>query len=415
MEEELIRFKNSKEWLEFDHYCRTGFLEQIDFFRYEDVHTNFLASLLNPNNEYNLGTKPLQLFLELIKIKDKKSMDLNLFGNYEITNVYIDPHHGLENKLIPDLYIEFEIKEQKEKNKKYIIIIENKLFSGERDNQTKDYQTEIEKNANDDDTRIYVYLSLEKAPKISADYNNKYKNYIKINYQDLIEFVLDPCALLENGNNASLSIKEYLKSFTFINETDYDMPITCQCAFLTKELWNKYPTIIENILKIKNNDYKAFFDNNQKSLKVLFYVLSKDKKGLIGEVLNKLLGNMGKFNGKTYGCHGNKKMLKDILKDMIQNTKIIKTIDDLNKLKLSQNDEYKYRVALTEEQYKMFDKKDLYKEDEELKLEGQTLYYADCINHDELKSFVKSVREYSESFEESRSTIYNNNNMKIFY
>ena len=42
-------------------------------------------------------------------------------------------------------------------------------------------------------------------------------------------------------------------------------------------------------------------------------------------------------------------------------------------------------------------------------------YYADCINHDELKSFVESVEEYSKSFEESKSTIYNDNNMKIFY
>ena len=44
---DLIKFKNSKEWIEFaKYYEKTSILEQIDFFRFEDANTNFLASLL---------------------------------------------------------------------------------------------------------------------------------------------------------------------------------------------------------------------------------------------------------------------------------------------------------------------------------------------------------------------------------
>ena len=46
-------------------------MEQIGLFRYEDVHTNFLSNLLKLDNVYGLGTKPLKLFLELLKLNSK--------------------------------------------------------------------------------------------------------------------------------------------------------------------------------------------------------------------------------------------------------------------------------------------------------------------------------------------------------
>ena len=44
--EKILRLKNSQEWIEFEkYYCDKSFTKQLGLFRYEDVHTNFLASL----------------------------------------------------------------------------------------------------------------------------------------------------------------------------------------------------------------------------------------------------------------------------------------------------------------------------------------------------------------------------------
>ena len=109
--ENILRLKNSKEWIEFDRYCNTGFLEQIDFFRYEDMHTNFLASLLKENNVFGLGTKPLKLFIELLKVKDKNHLEnklqQDLLSNYSVSNVHVIPQFYIKDVGRIDLLIKF--------------------------------------------------------------------------------------------------------------------------------------------------------------------------------------------------------------------------------------------------------------------------------------------------------------------
>ena len=64
MLQEILMFKNSKEWIEFERYYNsTNFMQQIGFFRYEDANTNFfgicirrikrLRFLINLNVYYN--------------------------------------------------------------------------------------------------------------------------------------------------------------------------------------------------------------------------------------------------------------------------------------------------------------------------------------------------------------------------
>lgn len=393
--ENILRLKNSKEWIEFDRYCNTGFLEQIDFFRYEDMHTNFLASLLKENNVFGLGTKPLKLFIELLKVKDKNHLEnklqQDLLSNYSVSNVHVIPQFYIKDVGRIDLLIKFNIG-----NNNYNIILENKLFSGESSkDQTKRYKEYLDKvdiDINNDDnknaTKIYVFLSLDNNPKtnpISAE-----DEYIRIDYQELISYVFEPCSYLEANGLASISVEEYLKGFTYLCEFGY-MPITSTLSKLSVAIYNNYCDILMNILNA-DNEYIEFYNNNIKQFKILFTVLSKEdttNSELLGKINRKILGNVGKFRDKDYSCRKQTKMVRVILKDLIDNG-YLKTIEDLDELKFSDNSSWK--PAITEEQYKAVgNKQSNYTKDDDLILESKTLYYSYPVSNEELKGFVECV------------------------
>lgn len=391
--EKILKFKNSQEWIEFDRYCNTGFLEQIDFFRYEDMHTNFLASLLKEDNVFGLGTKPLKLFIELLKVKDKNHLEnklkQDLLGNYSVSNIEVLTQESIDVGRL-DLLIKFNIG-----NNKYNIILENKLFSEESsEDQTKRYKEYLDDYFKDDNN-IYVFLSLNNDSKISAE-----DNYIRINYQELVNYVLEPCSFLEVKGAASISIEEYLKGFTYLCEFDC-MPLTNNLRKLAVAIYNIYSDILMNILNANEDEYSEFYYNNIKQFKILFTVLSKEdtiNSELLGKINEKILGNVGKFRGKGYSCRKQTKMVRVILKDLIDNG-YLKTIKDLDELKFSDNSPWK--PAITEEQYKAVgNKQSNYTKDDDLILESKTLYYSYPVFNEELKGFVACVIEKYPNYKE---------------
>lgn len=391
--EKILKLKNSQEWIEFDRYCNTGFLEQIDFFRYEDMHTNFLASLLKEDNVFGLGTKPLKLFIELLKVKDKNHLEnklkQKLLSNYSVSNIEVLTQETIDVGRL-DLLIKFKID-----NESYNIILENKLFSEESsEDQTKRYKEYLDDYFKDDNN-IYVFLSLNNDSKISAE-----DDYIRIDYQELVNYVLEPCSFLEVKGAASISIEEYLKGFTYLCEFDC-MPLTNNLRKLAVAIYNIYSDILMNILNANEDEYSEFYYNNIKQFKILFTVLSKEdtiNSELLGKINEKILGNVGKFRGKGYSCRKQTKMVRVILKDLIDNG-YLKTIKDLDELKFSDNSPWK--PAITEEQYKAVgNKQSNYTKDDDLILESKTLYYSYPVFNEELKGFVACVIEKYPNYKE---------------
>lgn len=391
---------NSDEWNEFYNYCNNGIFKQIDFFRYEDVHTNYLKSLFEKDNVFQLGSMPLELLIELLKNNDDdktkhKLKDID-FKNCVITEfdtkkqVYID-----SGRL--DLLIDFSIYNKiNYSEKKYSIILENKVLSSERENQTKDYQDYYEKNNDGSIEYIYVFLSLEKNVRLSSD-GSKYGDYIKITYQELIDNVLEECSKKEDKNIVPINIDEYLKGFTYLCEFGY-MPITSTLRKLSVAIYNNYSEELINILNEKKGEYNEFYSNNIKQFKILFTVLEKEvttKKDLKDKINRIVFGKVGKFRKKDndkytyYGCREQTKMVRDILKDLIDNG-YLKTIKDLEELKFSDNSPWK--PAITEEQYKAVgNKQSNYSKDNDLIVESKTLYYSYPVLNEELKGFVECV------------------------
>lgn len=82
MDNKVLEILESKEWKDFyNYYLDIGIIEQIGLFRYEDIHTNFLASLLKKDNIYGYGLKSMKQLLKFIKEnqrQDKKIMKIIL-------------------------------------------------------------------------------------------------------------------------------------------------------------------------------------------------------------------------------------------------------------------------------------------------------------------------------------------------
>ena len=81
MKGNILNFNNSEGWLLLKKYCTNNFINQINFFRYEDMHTNFLKSLFEPDNVYGLAVYPLKKIIELIK--ERFGVDIDIISGEE--------------------------------------------------------------------------------------------------------------------------------------------------------------------------------------------------------------------------------------------------------------------------------------------------------------------------------------------
>ena len=321
--EENTHIKQSKEWIEFNNYYMSyNIFDQLDFFRLEDIHTNILKSLFIKDNPYSLDTYPLKKLLELLIVKDNAKVAINIeeLNNYKIENINVYSQVVLNKNSKLDLLIESTIN-----NKNYSIILENKLLSTEHDNQCQRYYNYY-KEESKDINYIFVFLSLEKEPNFKED-----DKYICINYQELIDYVIEPCSYKCNNKKENIiSLDSYLSSFSklfnFIGLSNEDIiiPITKLGKELTHSLKQKYGNFLIDALKTNNEFYKE----NKNILLIYYYNLYKisdnnETKNLIKKEILKIKCT---FNG--INCSFKQCSLKII--EYLFNKKIIKIEKNCN-------------------------------------------------------------------------------------
>lgn len=381
--------KQSKEWIGFNNYYMSyNIFDQLDFFRLEDAHTNILKSIFIKDNPYNLNSYPLKKLLKLLINKNSSKVKINIkeLNTYKIENlnVYSQVILNRNNKL--DLFIEFAIN-----NKEYNIILENKLLSIEHDNQCQRYYNYYKENGNENINYIFVFLSLEKKPDfIEVD------KYICINYQELIDYVIEPCNSKCNTKiNNIISLDCYLSSFTKLfdyiglSNEKIIIPITKYGKELTQSLEQKYGDLLIDILRNNNEFYKK----NKKILLIYYYNLYKitndqEIKKLIKKEILKIKCT---FNNTSYSI---KECSLKIIEYLFKN-KVIKDNNDLIKLNnclINKN----YVIATTN--IENVKHKECYTKNDKtigkLLLNNTELYYYNGnVNYDELKYFTANINK----------------------
>ena len=414
---ELIELKNSKEWIDFEnYYMNYDIFNQFDFFRYEDAHTNILKSLLIQENAYGLYTYPLKKLIELLIIKDdlqnklinklKTEITIEDLYKFTIDNISIKTQVEIDGNGRLDLSIEFKIN-----NAKYNIILENKIGSGEHDNQCERYYNYFS-NLKDDMNYIFVYLSLEKKPKF-----NCVDKYICINYQELIKYVIEPCSYkcrVKNTNiidlNSYLSNFCNLFNFTNLSNDELIIPITNYGKQLTNNLNQQYGELLIDILENKTeykknnnqykNDYNNFYELNKDILTIYYYNLSKsdilENSKITSIIENKVLKIKAKFKDGSYQASYQtyKECSVNILKYLIDK-KIVNNDEDLEKLNKCVKDNH-YLIA---SKSMPKDKQEgtytsSHKNIGEIYLNGCQLYYCDyTVTKKELEYFVNEINK----------------------
>ena len=222
-------------------YERNSLLNSLSVSRREISHSMFIAELLKENSFHGTGTKPLQLFLETIlhrAIKQKTRLidtgkevmfptlkSAILARNIDISDIEVSTEEGFSDKDgnsgKVDILVSCRVRPLKrEENNKEVefinIIIENKVYSKEQDDQTEKYYKHfnafLKNRAServDVTTRkggprslynLYVYLVPNSPSEIEPIKKPvcKCKEYIQICYQDIDD---DIKALLKRKNS----------------------------------------------------------------------------------------------------------------------------------------------------------------------------------------------------------------------
>jgi PD-(D/E)XK nuclease superfamily protein len=128
--------------------------ETLNIVDAEIRHSNVLAWLLNPNANHGLGNYFIKQFMKHLILYNKDNIDGNIslfdFENFSYANIDI----RREWKHI-DLVIILS-----EKDKEYVIAIENKVRSSEHSNQLQRYKETVEKEFSGY-VQLYVFLTPE--------------------------------------------------------------------------------------------------------------------------------------------------------------------------------------------------------------------------------------------------------------
>ena len=165
--------------------------------RTEIRHSNMLAWLLDPNENHGLGDSILKGFVQYA------------VSHYEVKS-------NLFSTLLMDYYSFTILREWQNidlvavsEEEKFVLVIENKVFSGEHDNQLNRYKALIEKYFEDYQT-IYFFLSPDGIQSSEPD------EWFAIGYQQVLE-------LIENAmNKISLlpDVKLLIDNYTEIIRRD---------------------------------------------------------------------------------------------------------------------------------------------------------------------------------------------------
>lgn len=276
---QIAELYKSKEYMAITaYYDRKNIFEILGVPRNENVHSNFLAWLLNPNESHGYGTFPLQQFLRLIALTaktypcnnkisiDSQFLDKLLLGTKTVASVRIEREKWTSNKKRMDLVLEVRFEDD---SKTLPVIIENKVDSNEHDNQTNEYHEWAKGKY---ENPLFVFLSpkydaqslaIEERKNICAN-----DSYILISYQDIMEHVLEPCKEQDGSEYAKSLIKDYMRCLSASEKGDVIMAMENETKELLLEFWDKNVKLLRKVVDAKIKDPKTDDDLRQDLIKL---------------------------------------------------------------------------------------------------------------------------------------------------
>lgn len=269
---EIIKFKNDIVSQKLDkYYSSKSYSEILGVSRRELSHSNFIAWLLNIQESHNLSSYPIKKFLEILVIssretqqeKHKELFDSIIIDDLKINNSYITTEKSIVGVGRVDIYIEVNIS-YSNKNQNLRIIIENKVATNEHRDQTTKYYNYYENLQDKSWKNLYVFLTPISGIELSElfEVECSCKEYIQTNYQNLVDYLLEPILNKNISEKTENIVKEYLQALSQPTQNEEDEE---HKQGLIMAIGNEERELLTK-----------FWDQNQKLILSALYAISSD-------------------------------------------------------------------------------------------------------------------------------------------
>ena len=269
---EIIKFKNDVVSQKLENYYGTKSLGEIfGVSRKELAHSNFIAWLLSNQESHNLGNYPFKKFLEILVLsgrnqesnKHKKVFDAIVTGDLSVNELQIITEKSIKSVGRVDILIEAEIEFFGE-FKSLRVVIENKVSTKEHSDQTTKYFNYYESLEGKNWINLYVFLTPISGVALSdlEEPECSCKEYIQTNYQNLVDYLLEPILNMDATDKTKLIIREYLQTLSQPAQNEDDEEHRQGM-----------------IMAISNDERELlshFWDRNQKLILSALYAISSD-------------------------------------------------------------------------------------------------------------------------------------------
>ena len=240
--------------------------------RSEASHSAFLAWLFNPTANHGLGSRPLiqllELYLECYREQEKSSLSNEeklqhaiLTRNIEILSAEVKQERFVtSNKKNgrTDIDICCDVRISEGNIKKLRLVIENKVYSKEHDEQTETYFKYYENNKVENEVCLYIYLT----PPFTKD-QAKCEAFVHITYQHLHDHVLGRLICqLDISERTKFILNEYISTLSIptlsLDNADNNIKTSTIMAIggkeqeLLIEFWEKNKQLINAVCSVLN-------------------------------------------------------------------------------------------------------------------------------------------------------------------
>lgn len=276
----IIDFNNDPEVQQLQSYYYNQTMPEIlGVSRREVSHSAFLAWLFNPEANHGLGARPLiqllELYLQCYRNQGKNFLTPDLQTAILTRDITIIASEvGIEkfvetnkSKGRADIVIECDIRSSVCSIEKLRIVIENKVYSNEHDNQTQTYfdYYEKQKTNNNKEENLYIYLT---PPSVESAAECAY--FVHLTYQHLLDHVLEYMIFQNDiSERTKFILNEYIACLSIpANEADNESKTNLRTSILAigmkenellERFWEKHNRLIIMALNAKyfNGDKDA--------------------------------------------------------------------------------------------------------------------------------------------------------------
>jgi len=221
-------------------------------------HSNFLAWLLNPKQGHNIGDRFLKWFLKDV-FSDSK---ITWIDEFKVDSLRFDDINIYREYYNIDLLLVTE---------KFVIVIENKVLSGEHSDQLKKYRETVDKIF-PDKKHIFIFLTLIGEEPIKSEDNDVYVNYSYYNIASILDLILDVYKS-SLPDNAFYYISDYLSIIKREIMQDDEL------VRISQEIYKNHKDAIDFILENKPDRLLSIMPIAVEAIRECGYVPGSQNKG----------------------------------------------------------------------------------------------------------------------------------------